>query len=182
LESTSFWDHVKHNRPIIQFICITLFSLTLFFLILDLETIQTGFVAPYTRVVAACSRLLLRIIGVEARGDGSLIISPQFSVSILNVCNGLEATAIFFATVLAFPTSLKSKLIGIAIGYPLIFFINLIRIITLFVIGFKLPNIFETAHYYYAQAFVILATIAIWLFWVSKYSSYGPKRHHQAAD
>jgi exosortase H (IPTLxxWG-CTERM-specific) len=140
-----------------------------------LDFVQRSFSEPYTRFVAASSRLFLNLIGVEAHGAGSIITSPRFTVNILYVCNGIEATAIFFATILGFPAPWKNKLLGLALGYPLIYLINILRIAALFIIGYKMPQIFETVHYYYAQAFVILATVCVWLLWVSKYSAYGSK-------
>ena len=132
--------------------------------------------------MALSSRAFLRLIGIDAGGSGSIIVSPEFSVSIKNVCNGLEVTAIFFATILGFPASWKSKLLGLAIGYPVIYAINIVRIVVLFILGFKMPQVFETAHYYYAQAFVIIATVCVWLVWVSLYSQYGTKTSHRLSD
>lgn len=172
----------KGGRPIPRFVCATLGFLVLFFLIIRTDWFGDTIGEPYTRFVAAASRLFLRLIGVQAHGSGCVIASPEFTVSILNVCNGLEATAIFFATVLAFPASWKNKLIGLAIGYPVIYLINILRIAALFLIGYKVPRVFETVHYYYAQAFVILATVGVWLVWVSKYSAYGPKSRNRSAD
>lgn len=173
---------LRENWPIVQFVLITIISLVLFFLLLRIKWVQHTFIEPYTHFVAAASRLFLRLIGVDASGSGSVITSPDFTVNILYVCNGLEATAIFFATVLGFPSRWKNKLIGLALGYPIIYLINILRIVALFLIGYKVPQIFETVHYYYAQAFVILATVCVWLVWVTKYSTYGTKSRNQAAD
>jgi exosortase/archaeosortase family protein len=59
----------------------------------------------------------------------------------------------------------------------LIFLVNIVRIVVLFLLGFKVPNIFDAVHYYYAQAFVIIATVSVWLLWVVIYSDYGSKAH-----
>ena len=175
-------DRLKPHLPIIKFIGITLVSLVAFFLLLKNALFEQYFVAPYTEFVAASGRVALRILGVDAHGGGSLIASPEFSVNIMNVCNGLEVTAIFFATVLGFPARWRYKLLGLGIGYPMIYLINIIRIVVLFILGFRMPDIFETVHYYYAQAFVIIATIGIWLIWVSLFSAYGSKSSHRVSD
>jgi exosortase H (IPTLxxWG-CTERM-specific) len=167
--------------PIFRFIGITLASLVAFFFLLKNAWFERHFVAPYTEFVAASGRLALRLLGINAHGDGSLITSPEFSVNIMNVCNGLEVTAIFFATVLGFPARWRDKLLGLGIGYPMIYLINTVRIVVLFILGFKRPDIFETVHYYYAQAFVIMATIGIWLIWVSLFSAYGSKNSHRVS-
>ncbi len=172
----------RRHRPILKFVAATLSSLVLFFLVLRTDWFGHSVGEPYTRFVAATSRLFLRLIGVQAFGSGSVVSSPEFTVNIMNVCNGLEATAIYFATVLGFPASWKDKLIGCALGYPVIYLINILRIAALFLIGYKVPHVFETVHYYYAQAFVILATVGVWLVWVSKYSVYGSKSRNRPAD
>lgn len=173
---------IKSNLPIIRFIITTIVSLVLFFWLLKTKFFEANFAGPYTDFVAASGRVALRMLGIQARGEGSLITSPEFTVNIMNVCNGLEVTAIFFATVLGFPARWRNKLWGLAIGYPVIYLINIIRIVVLFILGFKMPDIFETVHYYYAQAFVILATVGVWLIWVSLYSAYGTKSSHRISD
>ena len=174
-ERKPFRALLKENLPIIRFVVVTLVSLVGFFLLLNVAVVQDKFVVPYTNFVAASCRAVLRLFGIQATGSGSMISSPEFSVNILNVCNGLEVTAILFATVLGFPATWKNKLLGLAVGYPAIYAINLLRIIVLFFLGYKQPKIFDTVHYYYAQAFVIIATVGVWLVWVSLYSAYGSK-------
>jgi exosortase H (IPTLxxWG-CTERM-specific) len=181
-EKQPFSQLVKSNLPIIRFIVITIVSLVLFFWVLKTEFFETNFATPYTEFVTASGRLALRVLGIQARGEGTLITSPEFTVNIMHVCNGLEVTAIFFATVLGFPARWRNKLLGLAIGYPVIYLINIVRIVVLFILGFKMPDIFETVHYYYAQAFVILATVGVWLIWVSLYSAYGTKSAHRISD
>ena len=173
---------VVEYLPIVRFVLVTLVSLVALFWLLHQRWVVTNFVDPYTHFVATTSRLCLRLVGVDAGGAGSLISSPLFSVSIKNVCNGLEVTMIFFATVLGFPASWRSKAMGLLIGYPVIYLINIIRIMVLFILGFRLPQVFEMAHYYYAQAFVIIATVCVWLLWVSLYSEYGSKTRHRLSD
>ncbi|NIO00868.1 MAG: exosortase H [Candidatus Latescibacteria bacterium] len=172
----------KEYYPIARFILTTIVSLVLFFWLLRVKYFEDQFVAPYTEFVAASSRFFLRLLGIQATGSGSLIASPEFTVNIMYVCNGLEVTAIFFATTLGFPARWRNKLIGLAIGYPVIYLINIFRIVVLFILGFKMPGIFETAHYYYAQAFVIIATVGVWLIWVSLYSAYGSKSSHRISN
>jgi exosortase H (IPTLxxWG-CTERM-specific) len=174
--------HLEGAWPIIRFVALTLFSLVGFFLLTGLPWVQDRIIQPYTYFVAESSRVVLRVLGVDAGSSGTLLISPEFSVNILNVCNGVEVTAILFAVILSFPASWKQKLIGLAIGYPVIYCVNLARIVVLFFLGFKHPEIFETVHYYYAQGFVILATLAIWLLWVSLCSGYGGKNDKAAAN
>lgn len=92
---------LKELLPTIRFVAITISSLVAFFFFSHLPAIQERVITPYTHFVAATSRLALRLLGVDASGTGTLVASPQFSVSILNVCNGVEVTAILFAVILS---------------------------------------------------------------------------------
>lgn len=171
----SLAGRVRRNLPIIRFVAVTAVSLLAMFWVLHLPAVITHVVDPYTTFVASCGRLALRAAGVEAGGAGSIIATPGFSVSIRNVCNGLEVTAIFLATVLAFPATWRYRLLGLLAGYPAVFLINIARIVALVIIGMRAPELFEDAHYYYAQGFVILATVGVWLLWVSFYDRFSPR-------
>lgn len=168
--------------PVVRFVVVTLVALVGLFYLLRQPWVERHFVDPYTGFVAAFTRTCLRLVGVDAGGEGPFISGPRFSVTIKNICNGLEVTAIFLATVLGFPSSARAKLLGLALGFPVIFLINVVRIMVLFVLGYRIPNVFEAVHYYYAQAFVIIATVAVWLVWVTTLSDYGSKAHHRLPD
>lgn len=164
--------------PIVRFVLVLVACLAAFFVIGRLDIVERRITEPYLVFVTGCSRLVLRLLGVEAGGSQTMIASPKFAVSIVDLCSGIGVTAIFFAAVLAFPATWKNKVAGLVGGYVVILIINLIRIVGLFLIGEYRPDLFDDAHYYYAQAFVMFASIGAWLFWVSLYSAYGTKSRH----
>ena len=166
---------IRKNLPIIRFVLTTIVILTATYAALKVSWVELHFVKPYTHFVAACGRAGLGLIGVRAGGSGSMVVSPEFSVAIKNVCNGLEVMAIFFATTIGFPATIKGKLLGLILGFPVIFLVNLIRVVVLFVLGSRNPQLFEDVHFYYAQAVVIIITVALWLLWVTTLSDYGSK-------
>ena len=157
----------RRHFPTIRFVLLTFGLLVVAYWVLHRPTVVRSIVAPYTAFVASVSGGLLRLVGVSAQSHGAVISSPGFSVAIRSVCNGLEVTAIFIAAVLAFPVGWRSKLVGVAVGYTAVFLVNILRIVVLFLIGLHMPNVFESAHYYYAQGFVILVTAIVWVVWVS---------------
>ena len=75
---------------------------------------------------------------------------------------------ILLCAVFSYPCKIKGKLLGIAIGMPALFLLNLIRMVTLFYIGTFLPGFFETTHILVWQSLMILAVIAIWFIWAEK--------------
>jgi exosortase H (IPTLxxWG-CTERM-specific) len=166
----------------VRFALTVLGLLVLFFLVTRLPAVDRHVVTPYTGFVAWSSALLLRAAGAGVSSHGNVVASPAFSVAILPVCNGLEVTAIYAAAVLAFPAALSGKAIGLAGGLVIIYLINIVRIAALFLIGAHYHVAFEQAHYYYAQAFVIVATTGVWLAWVSLFSPYGLKNRRPVSD
>jgi exosortase H (IPTLxxWG-CTERM-specific) len=166
---------MRTHLPVIRFVLTTVLLMVVLYVVLKVPWVERHFVAPYTQFVAVCSRICLGLIGVETSGSGGLIVSPEFSVTIKNVCNGLEVMAIFFATTIGFPSTIKGKLFGLLLGFPVIFLINTVRVVVLFILGSRNPQVFDDVHFYYAQALVIIATVAVWLLWVTTLSNYGSK-------
>jgi exosortase family protein XrtM len=78
----------------------------------------------------------------------------------LNILPGCEGTELFFlliAGVLAFPAPWRAKLVGLALGLPLVFALNVVRVAALYVTVRDFPAQFELVHGYVAPtAFVAL--------------------------
>jgi exosortase H (IPTLxxWG-CTERM-specific) len=89
-----------------------------------------------------------------------------FAVAILPGCNGVEASAILLAGMLAFPASWKMRLIGVAVGVLAVQLVNLVRIVSLFYIGQWSLEWFEIAHHLLWQALIMFDVIVVWLLWV----------------
>jgi exosortase H (IPTLxxWG-CTERM-specific) len=89
-----------------------------------------------------------------------------FAVSIEAGCNGVEATIVLVAAVLAFPASWRRKLAGLAIGIVAVQGLNIVRVISLFYLGQWNFSVFEWAHLYVWQALIMLDVLVVWLLWV----------------
>jgi len=87
-------------------------------------------------------------------------------VSIEAGCNGVEATIVLIAAILAFPAPWKHKLIGLAAGIVAVQGLNILRVISLFYLGQWDFKVFEWAHLYVWQALIMLDVLVVWLIWV----------------
>lgn len=121
-------------------------------------------------IIAKSTGFILRIFGTKVQVSGTVILSPLFSVEVIPACSGIFPTMIFISAVLAYPCKLKEKLIGIFLGIPAIFFVNLIRMVSLFYVGAYFPQIFEPAHLLFWQALMIIAAVLLWLLWAQKFT------------
>ena len=129
---------------------------------------QTWFVVPWTNTLAALSADVVRLFDPQVIADGKVLQSADgsFAVSIEAGCNGVEATIVLVAAMLAFPASWQRKLIGLAVGIVAVQALNVVRVISLFYLGQWNMQVFEWAHLYVWQALIMLDVLIVWLLWV----------------
>ncbi len=158
------------QRPDARFLILFLTILAIGFGVVALKWVNERVVDPYTEVVAQMSAGLLRLFGEEIVVSGCNL-SGRFSVTIYNGCNGLITSLIFVSGVLAFPASLRAKLIGFLGGLVAIQLINLVRIISLFFIGVYFPKFFNQSHVVIWQSVIILAGVSLWVLWANRFAA-----------
>ncbi len=130
--------------------------------------VQQAIVIPFTQSIAALSAWLVQ------RFDGGVIaysniIRDQesgFAVAIEAGCNGVEATIVLVAAMLAMPAPWKHKLLGMGAGFLAIQAMNLLRIISLFYLGQWNKTAFDWAHLYIWQALIMLDVLIVFLIWL----------------
>lgn len=105
--------------------------------------------------------------------SGTYLSFNTFSASVEEACDGVLPSCIFVSAVLAFPCRPRQKAWGVLLGITAIFFINLLRVITLMVVGFHWPDLFERVHIYVWQALVIALSMALWVFWAEYFVQRG---------
>ncbi len=129
---------------------------------------QRWFVMPWTDSLAAISADIVKLFDPQVVADGKVLQSVRngFAVSIEAGCNGVEATIVLIAAVLAFPAPWKRKLVGLAVGVTAVQGLNVIRVISLFYLGQWSQDAFEFAHQYVWQALIMLDVLIVWLLWV----------------
>jgi exosortase H (IPTLxxWG-CTERM-specific) len=129
---------------------------------------QRWFVVPWTDALAAISADIVKLFDPQVVADGKILQSSRngFAVSIEAGCNGIEATIVLVAAMLAFPATWRRKLVGLAAGIVAVQGLNVIRVISLFYLGQWSEQAFDFAHRYVWQALIMLDVLVIWLVWV----------------
>ena len=130
--------------------------------------IQDAVIIPFTEGIAAVSAWLVKLFDPGAVSEGIVLrdLDSGFAVAIQAGCNGVEATIVLVAAMVAFPSPWKMKLIGIAVGFVAIQVMNLARIITLFYLGQWNETAFQWAHLYIWQALIMLDVLVVFLIWL----------------
>ncbi len=121
-----------------------------------------------TRVTAQLQYLVLSAFTDKVTIDGNLVYLDGFAVRIIEECTGVFEVIIFVAAVLAFPTTWAKRLIGLAMGIPMLYIFNVVRILVLILVGRYQPDVFEFMHLYFWQATLILMITSVWLLWIFK--------------
>ncbi|MET0204297.1 MAG: exosortase H [Casimicrobiaceae bacterium] len=152
----------------IRFFVLFLLLLALLFGLELTPWAQRWFVEPWTTALARISTSLVTLFdsGVQATGKVIASTSNGFAVSIEAGCNGIEATIVLLAAILAFPAPWKHKLVGVAAGIVAVQGLNVLRVISLFYLGQWNRDVFEWAHLYVWQALIMLDVLVVWLVWV----------------
>jgi exosortase H (IPTLxxWG-CTERM-specific) len=119
---------------VFRFIAAFSILLAALFTIEMLTPVQERVIEPFTGVLATISASLIQPFDSSVIAYGKLLQFGEtgFAVSIEAGCNGVEATIVLIAAVVAFPAPWQKRLLAIAAGFLAIQALNIVRIISLF--------------------------------------------------
>ncbi len=136
-----------------------------FYALVAIRPVNDAVVVPFTTFLVRISAGILGVIGERVVTDGTAIRSALFAVDVKNGCNGIEATLLLLAAMLAFPAPAKARAAGLAIGILAIQGVNLVRIVSLFWLGAHRRDVFDLFHAAIWQTILILLAVGIFLAW-----------------
>lgn len=157
-------------KPRIVFVARFVAAMLGLYIVVALNPVNDHVIIPFTELVARSSALLLRSVESGVVVAGTVMRSPQFALDVRNGCNGVEAAILLAAAIFAFPATLRSRLIGLAIATVAIQLLNLVRLSSLFWLGEHHRRIFDFFHVAVWQSLIILAAISMFVFWSLKFA------------
>lgn len=159
---------LSFKHPVTRFCLLFLGLLVGFYVLLTLDLIKNFFSTPVTSLIASQGAFVLNLLGLNVHASGITISGAGFSVRILGNCNAILETVLLLSAVMAFPASLKEKVIGGSLGTIFIYLLNLLRVVILYLIGVYAPQHFEESHIYISQSIFIFLVAIFWLCWIDK--------------
>jgi exosortase/archaeosortase family protein len=117
-----------------------------------------------TTIVAA---KLIGLIGIAARRSGTEIYLHGRILSIDLACTAIFIIALYLALLLAYPASVQHRLLGVAVGVPIIVVFNFARIVAAAAVSETIPSAFSFFHDYLFQVGMVLVTVLAWAIWLS---------------
>ncbi len=158
---------MKGKRPVLRFSMLFLLTSGILSWIIQTAAVQAHVVQPHLRQIAGACGTILQKFGTQCAVNGTSVLTESFSIDIVQGCDSLYATLLFWSAVVAFPAGWRQKLAGLAGGAIVLFLLNVARVVTMVYLGRAFPSLFDVVHLYAWQALFILMTLALWLVWAS---------------
>jgi len=119
---------------------------------------------PLQRLIATLSAAGGRLVGGQCVAQGDDIVVKTLTMNVNHECTGVFVCILFASFVLAYPATWRDRCIGLALGIPLFFVVNVLRLATLARIVEIYPAAFFYLHEYVWQGiltvFVLVGSIA----------------------
>lgn len=138
-----------------------------------LKPVQEAVIQPFTSLLATVSTAVILPFDDTVIAQGRVLrdATTGFAVSIEAGCNGVEAAIVLIAGIVAFPASVKNKVVAILAGFLFVQALNIVRIISLFYLGQWNYTVFEWFHLYLWPVLImldVLIVFAVYLQWLGK--------------
>lgn len=157
------------NRRDLRFLLIFCSCMVLYFCLTLTSFIKDGFFPRYLRLNASVSGVVLNLMGQDVHIDQQAIISSGgSSINVERGCDAVAPSALFVSAVLASPVALGSRLLAATVGMVLLVLLNLVRVISLFLVRVHWPEAFDIMHLDVWQALFIFVAILMWALWASR--------------
>jgi len=123
---------------------------------------------PLQNLMAALSAAIGRLAGGTMVVDNDLIIIGALTLHINHECTGIFVLMLFASFVIAYPATWRYRLFGFAVGVPLLFAVNVLRIATLARIVEVYPSAFFYFHEYVWQGVFMVIVLVASIAWAER--------------
>lgn len=158
------------RRFLLAFVAIGL----LLYGVVYLPPVRDQLIKPFTDSLTVAAGGLIALFGGDVWVQDNVLTIPGFSVRILDLCNGVEATLLLWTAMLAFPAPWRYRLIGLLVGWIGVQALNLARIVSLVYLGAWKPEWFHWIHWYVWDALILLDVLLIFLLWLRRFPLVAP--------
>jgi exosortase H (IPTLxxWG-CTERM-specific) len=141
-----------------------------------LEPIHMGVVEPFTGFLAKVSASIITPFDESVIAYDRIIQDSVngFAISIESGCNGVEATIVLVAAVIAFPATWRQRSAAIFLGFLAIQVANILRIISLFYLGQWNMDMFTWIHLYLWPVLIMIDVLVVFILYL-RYISKQPE-------
>jgi archaeosortase B (VPXXXP-CTERM-specific) len=124
-------------------------------------------IMPRSFTASSVALFLNLFPGLNAEANGTFVLMNGTSIDVIGECTGIFSIIVYISCILAYPTDLKKKAIGM-MGIPILYGITLIRLISTALVGAFIPSLLDFFHDYLWQVFLIIFVVLLFLIWRDK--------------
>ena len=137
-----------------------------------IESLGSGFWRGLCHRNAEVAAMALSLVGEKAVAEGAVVVSDAVRLEVIRECTAIYPVAILFAAVLAFPSSLRAKVVGLAVCVPIVAIVNTTRIVSMYYVVRVAPHAFEVVHMVVWQSLIVVITVLLFLAWAGRLPSH----------
>lgn len=148
----------------VTFACLALASVAL----LLHPFVSSKIVVPFTDGLVTVCAGLINLFGGHAVANGRMLsfATGGGAVMVANGCNAVEVSCLLASAIIAWPTTIKARIIGLLVCLPSLQAINLLRIISLLFLSRWSTPLFDFFHLYVWEALIVLESVLAFFFWM----------------
>ncbi|MBI4776614.1 MAG: archaeosortase/exosortase family protein [Deltaproteobacteria bacterium] len=124
---------------------------------------------PYFALLTHAVYAVMSVFYQGFSWEGNILRHPGFAFEITRGCDGLTSLILLVAAIIPFPVSIGRKILGLAIGIPVILGFNYLRILILALTKLNFPDSFQTMHVQILQPAMVIVTFAVFVAWLLIY-------------
>jgi len=159
----------RTNWVDIRFLLVFAACMGLYYVLTLTPPIRQGFFPAYLKLNASVCGTILHLMGEDVSVQDKAIVSASGpSIQLERGCDAVEPSALFVSAVLASPVALLPRLAAAAGGVLVLGLLNLVRVVSLFLVRLHFPAAFDAVHLDVWQALFIFLAIALWALWASR--------------
>jgi exosortase H (IPTLxxWG-CTERM-specific) len=159
---------VALNRRQVLFLVRFFVLLLVCYVAVSLKQVDAAVITPFTAGITSVSASILNLFGEKVTRNGTMIIGGGFAVDIKNGCNGVEAMLFLCAAMVAFDAPVKARVAGLLMASVGVQLLNLVRIVTLFLLGRHRREWFEAFHLAIWQSVIFGAAVLMFVLWTTR--------------
>ena len=131
------------------------------------EPAQQAVMTPWSETITAVCAQLMRAAGVPVDAAQHVLVTADrtFAVSVENECNGAWAHLILLSGMLAYPATVRRRVVGGLLAQTALFAVNVLRVASLMLLGMYAPALLRPAHVYVWQFLIIGCALALFRVW-----------------
>lgn len=171
MTSTQLAGEKKEDKRKLYFFIGGVFIFSIFSFWLTSQDSFIKVVQPLLNLYTYLSSKILNIFGYATSARAEYLSGPVFSLEVKKGCDAIAPMILLVLSILFFPAPFKSKPKAILYGIGLLFLLNLVRIISLYLVKLYVPSIFDFMHTDLWQIVFIVFTLYLWLRWLRKESN-----------